>query len=384
MPRFLLLAVSLCALLLPACATIQVGTLPAPPPTAKLRLCVLPVSDPLPPGRFWGIPHQEYTDLQYQGTARIFAAGGIYQVIDRSAVQAVLGDQVLMRWQLEPDGWSLARRIGRALHADYVLVSVRGLENPTGGKFGTYFWESILINISNGRQFGVYFPFPKTNLGERGIPKGTLNVAYRELFRDAKSDMLETALYKSRLVAPGAVAAAGGGKGAAAPKKSPEPASGAGDSRGKVRTVDLEKALEPAPPAAGRVQLVVYDLEAPDYLKPAALILSESLREELLNLGRFTLVNRENLRQMMDETKFQMSGLVDEKKAIELGRGLAANQIVTGKLGSLGATLIMQAKRTDVESFGTRAMGSIKCSLGKEEELMSQTSALARILSAAP
>jgi hypothetical protein len=75
-----------------------------------------------------------------------------------------------------------------------------------------------------------------------------------------------------------------------------------------------------------------------------------------------------------------MTGLVDEKQAVKVGKGLAANQIVMGRYGALGKTTILQAKRVDVESQGTLAMGSLRCSQGQEDELLVQMSDLARKL----
>jgi len=44
-------------------------------------------------------------------------------------------------------------------------------------------------------------------------------------------------------------------------------------------------------------------------LKVVGLILSEALREELIRLGHFALVNRENLVQVLKEIELQMTGL---------------------------------------------------------------------------
>ncbi|MGZ6249141.1 MAG: hypothetical protein ACXWMC_05970, partial [Syntrophales bacterium] len=94
-------------------------------------------------------------------------------------------------------------------------------------------------------------------------------------------------------------------------------------------------------------------------------------------LGRFLLVNREN---MMQELKLQHSGLVDEKEIVELGKWLAANQAVTGRLAMLGNSYILQAKRMDIKTMGTLGVGMLKCSSGQEEELLSGIPILARKL----
>lgn len=79
-------------------------------------------------------------------------------------------------------------------------------------------------------------------------------------------------------------------------------------------------------------------MDSPENFRTVAIILTEALREELFLLQKFTLVNREDLSKVLQETALQQSGLIDEKQAIKTGKGLAANQVVTGRLGMLGKT----------------------------------------------
>ncbi|HEY6838428.1 MAG TPA: CsgG/HfaB family protein [Geobacteraceae bacterium] len=138
----------------------------------------------------------------------------------------------------------------------------------------------------------------------------------------------------------------------------------------KNRIVDMEKLKREEEQTARRPRLVVYDLQDAGDFGPVALILSEALREEIYRTGRYVIVNRENLADVMQETTFQQSGLVDENQAVHLGKGLAASQVVTGRIGALGKSSVLQAKRIDVETFGTLAVQSLKCKRGEEEDLL--------------
>jgi hypothetical protein len=124
----------------------------------------------------------------------------------------------------------------------------------------------------------------------------------------------------------------------------------------------------------------VYDFDATERLNVVSLILTEALREELFILGQFMLVNRENMLHVMHELKLQQSGMVDEKQVIQLGKWLAANEAVTGKLAVLGNFYILQAKRTNIQTMGTLALGSLRCAAGHEDELLSGMPDLARKL----
>jgi hypothetical protein len=142
----------------------------------------------------------------------------------------------------------------------------------------------------------------------------------------------------------------------------------------------LEKDLQDEKIVTDRNRLVVYDFDAVERLNVVSLILTEALREELFILGHFTLVNRENMIQILEELKLQQSGMVDEKQIVALGKLFAANEAVTGKLAVLGNTYVLQAKRTDIKTLGTLGLGSLKCAAGHEEELLSGMQGLARRL----
>lgn len=377
----------------------------------------------------------------------------------------------LTRWDWAKKDWDLARRVGKGLHADYAIIVSRSRHG------GYIFWEMTFLNVATGKK---YRSVSRTSFQRYLDVEDYVNIfkiKYQEIFREAKNDMLATAMQKSHvapLVTPTKFAAntppippspapssprisappaaekplatspkeikeakvpspppavekpkspdarrtptvpstpppppslitvpPAAEKPLAAPppapaqppsrmpspvvKEEPRPVvskekeEAQGDLAG-VKVLDLDKILTAESKPDGRKRLAVYDLETIESLRVVALILSEALREELIRLGHFALVNRENLVQVLKEIELQMTGLVDEKQAVKVGKGLAANQIVMGRYGALGKTAVLQAKRVDVESQGTLAMASLKCSRGQEDELLAQMSDLARRL----
>jgi len=157
-----------------------------------------------------------------------------------------------------------------------------------------------------------------------------------------------------------------------------------------VPTPKKEPAVVPNPPSPGLIEapkkdgdakkLVVYDFDTTDQYRTVALILAEALREEVFKLKQFILVNREDLQKVLEEMALQQTGLTDEKQAVRTGKGLAANQVVTGRLGQLGKIFMMQAKRVDVETFGTLGLASIKFTEGQEDEVLNKLPDFARSL----
>jgi hypothetical protein len=349
----------LLALLLPSCAEIPLNKISQPPPAAKLRVFVLPLTGS-PPPTGWGLSHAEFARTQFQATRRILEGTGIYQIPTREDYLAVIGQRPISSTEWKKKDWALARRAGQALFADYVLIIERD------HNAGIRFYQTALMNLETAKRFRVSFRVP---LGREHLEEWEQigRVAYAEIFREAKNDMLATAMRKGRMSAPG-------------PPKEPEKPE---LSQPKVREVDLGEALK-QPPGPARARLAVYDFDASEPLKIAALVLSEALREELFRQGNFTLVNRENMVQILNEMGTQQTGLVDEKQAVQAGKGLAASQIVLGQVGSFGNTLVLQVKRIDVESQATLSLGSVKCALGKEDELLAGLPELARKVAGKP
>jgi hypothetical protein len=75
---------------------------------------------------------------------------------------------------------------------------------------------------------------------------------------------------------------------------------------------------------------------------------------------------------------------VEEEGSARIGKFLMAGEMVTGKLGRLGNTCILQTKRTDIESLSVRNIRSLKSPSGREEELLDGIPDLARSLFETP
>jgi len=353
--------------LLSSCASIQVNKLPSPPPTAKLRVYIRPYSTPYEGKGKWGDTPEVYAEKQIRIATKFLSATGIYEVVSPEDVRAVLRDQNPTHYQMEQNDWALAREIGKALYADYVMVMERG----TIGITNTQYFSNALINVATGRKFGALYSFPRSGGLTKYKMRDIMRASYRDIFRSAKDDLLAAAMRKSeRLADPNLTT------------ESKPPSSRKPDDRDWMQRFDEQRVL--AQDAEGvkgnRARLVVYDLDAPELYKPAALILSEALREELFLLKQFILVNREDLESLLKEMALQQTGLIDDKEAVKTGKGLAANQVITGKLGLLGKTYVLQAKRIDVETLTTLSISSVKFSQGQEEKILDKMPEMARTL----
>lgn len=364
--------------LITSCAEVQLSTIPPPSPDAKLRVFVQPTSS-TEPRHGWRTPHKKFEKKIYKEVQQILAKKGMYEVVPRKDVQSVLGRRTLRIWSWEKNDWALTRKVGKWLYAEYAMILVRGWHPKP-------YWRAVLINIETGKQFAV---FSHVRVGTRGAYSPVIKESYREIFRDAKKDLISTAIrignrkkvshleHRAPLLKKVPASIQQIEKPPVAPKK-PRTLASLG------REVDIAKTLEAKSAEKGRIRLAVYDLESAKHLKIVALILSEALREELLRLGNIVLVNRENMNQVVQEVTLGQTGLIDEKQAVQAGKALAAKQIIVGRLASIGKSSLLQAKRIDTETHSTMAISSIKCKQGKEEVLLDQMEELADKLVQAP
>jgi hypothetical protein len=381
-------------LLIAACAEFRVNTIPSPPPSAKLRVFLLPISG-VPPHGTWPFPHEEWAQFQVMSVGKLLEKTGIYELATREEIARVVGPKTPSHGDLSRKDWALLREIGGALHADYAMVMERNIFGPSRDQF----FETVLINVETGRRFRV-----GTRVQIASSPREEFRrmevIAYDEIFRDARNDILAVAMRKGRLASPGffdgqpampekSVPPTGTGPVSkptetrpAKPAASSTPPSGGKPPTPQeiVREVDLAKVLAAESAMRGRERLAVYSFESPAPYRVISLILAEALRQEIFNIGIFDLVNREDMAKVSEEMSLQQTGFVDEKGAVKAGKGLAVRQIVTGQFGTLGKSAILQIKRVDLETQKSLGFAVLKCQIGKEEELLQKMPDLARDL----
>ncbi len=425
--KILRLSIPITLIFLVACADFRIRTLPVPPQTGKPRVFVQAITEP---GRWW-VPDEVFEINMSAMTRQILMETDIYEVVERGDSQLVFVDKrPSQRWEWAMRDWELARKAGRGLHAEYAVIITRSQE-----RMNTHH-EILLINVETGRKYQARSMVSSQAHYDIESYGKVLRASYQEVFRQARGDLLATAIRKSRAEIPAAPiqARADAAKETAStpptpakesppppvtkkeivtitppsPVEKPEdpagpkvpaggltvspappgpPVSRALEAPGEpagTRVLDLDKVFALKDTKDGRLRLAVYDLETIEPLRIVALILSDALREELARLGHFTLVNRENLIHVLKEIELQTTGLLDEKQAVQVGKGLAANQIITGRFGTIGNISIIQAKRVDVEKQETLNSGSLRSAPGQEEKLLTQMPELARKLAGLP
>jgi TolB-like protein len=102
--------------------------------------------------------------------------------------------------------------------------------------------------------------------------------------------------------------------------------------------------------------------------------IADMLISDVSKSYQLEVVERENLEKIIKEQKLSVSGLTDERRAIEVGKLLNANKMVSGSFIILGKTVRFDAKITDIETG--KILKSIETS-GAVDDVFSMEKSLA-------
>ena len=101
---------------------------------------------------------------------------------------------------------------------------------------------------------------------------------------------------------------------------------------------------------AQEITIAVFDLENNGLKDSEVRTLTERLQGELVKIGGYTVVERKKIEKVIQEQKFQMSGLIDEKYLIDIGKMLGAELIVLGNVGKVGNIYTVSARIVNSET----------------------------------
>jgi len=83
--------------------------------------------------------------------------------------------------------------------------------------------------------------------------------------------------------------------------------------------------------------------------KTASAPITDKLIEELLNSGKYTVIDRANVEQVLQEKEFQLSsGVVKNEEMRQAGEYLGADLVVVANASRVGSTYVISAKMIDV------------------------------------
>jgi len=99
-----------------------------------------------------------------------------------------------------------------------------------------------------------------------------------------------------------------------------------------------------------KLNVAVLDLDPTGIAKPEAQFLSDRLRTELFETGKFRVVEREKMNAILTEQGFQQSGCTSVECAVEIGQLLNVKMMVAGNIGKIEDLYSISLRLIDVES----------------------------------
>jgi TolB-like protein len=76
----------------------------------------------------------------------------------------------------------------------------------------------------------------------------------------------------------------------------------------------------------------------------------DRLRTELVGTGQLTIIERGKMEEVLEEQSFQQTGCVSSECAVEVGKLLGVEQIVTGNISKVGTLFSVTARVVSVQS----------------------------------
>jgi len=101
---------------------------------------------------------------------------------------------------------------------------------------------------------------------------------------------------------------------------------------------------------ANEIYIAVMNLDPKGVSQIESEALSDRLRTELFNSGKYKVVERENMNTIMNEQGFQQTGCTSEDCAVEIGKILGVEQMLVGSIAKVGAVITVSARIVSVET----------------------------------
>ena len=104
------------------------------------------------------------------------------------------------------------------------------------------------------------------------------------------------------------------------------------------------------PKPTGMINVAVAEFTGKNVSQADASIVADFIRTDLVETGRFNVMDRNNMDSILAEQKFENSGCTDQQCAVEIGKLLNVKQMVVGSLSKLLDTYYITVNVVDVET----------------------------------
>ena len=149
-----------------------------------------------------------------------------------------------------------------------------------------------------------------------------------------------------------------------------------------MRRLSLVLLITVAAAAADQPAVAIVEFEAKNCDQGIADAVGEILRTEIIDTGKFRVIERAQLERVIEEQSLQVSGLIDSSTAVEFGKLVGAEYVAVGSVTGLGGTFTVSVRYINVET-AEAALGKTE-TVNNEDELPEVCRRLAAELTGLP
>ena len=136
--------------------------------------------------------------------------------------------------------------------------------------------------------------------------------------------------------------------------------------------------------AQEEARITVLPFQSIEVSASVAMIISTLFETNLVNTHAYSVLSQNERDQVLAAQEASISDCTDEACAVEIGKLLAAEQIIMGTVAALGSEYIIKAKVIDVTTSKTIGADSISAAWGEELDIACQKLTLSLVAKAVP
>ncbi len=113
---------------------------------------------------------------------------------------------------------------------------------------------------------------------------------------------------------------------------------------------DMLSATDYGSRSSSKMNIALLEFESRGLSETEAAIISDRIRLELKNTGKYNVLEREMMKAILKEQSFQQSGCTESECLVEVGQLLSVAKMVGGSISKIGNLYVIEARIIDVES----------------------------------
>ncbi len=102
-----------------------------------------------------------------------------------------------------------------------------------------------------------------------------------------------------------------------------------------------------------KLRVAVLDFNSAGIDAGMAATATETMITEIVNTNYFKVIERSQMKKILNEQGFQMSGAVEMSQAVEAGKLLSAHSVLMGTISKVGESFLINARIVDIEKGET-------------------------------